>query len=218
MATVSQPEAAFDLSAAVQVTNPQKGDIEKPNKRLDWQTDNATRGLRFVPLNLTPDSLRLLVFIDSSFANNPDHSSQIGYVIVLTNKHDNANILHWSSMKCKRITRSVLASKLYGMAHGFDTGASIKHTIELILQIDNLPLTLCTDSKSLYEYLVKLGTTQEKRLMIDILCLRQAYKRHLITEIVWIDGITNPADTMTKSKLDWPRSGPVWTVAFFGDC
>jgi hypothetical protein len=86
------------------------------------------------------------------------------------------------------------------MAHGFDTGASIKHTIELILQIDNLPLMLCTDSKSLYECLVKLGTTQEKRLMIDILCLRQAYERRLITEIVWIDGTTNPADAMTKSK------------------
>jgi hypothetical protein len=103
-------------------------------------------------------------------------------------------------MKCKHITWSVLASELYGMAHGFDTGASIKHTIELILQIDNIPLMLCTDSKSLYECLVKLGTTQEKLLMMDILCLRQAYERHLITEIVWIDGTTNPADAMTKSK------------------
>ena len=36
--------------------------------------------------------------------------------------------------------------------------------------------------------------------MIDILCLRQAYERRLITEIVWIDGTTNPADAMTKSK------------------
>ena len=36
--------------------------------------------------------------------------------------------------------------------------------------------------------------------MIDILCLCQAYKRRLITEIVWIDGTTNPADAMTKSK------------------
>ena len=200
MATVSQLEATFDLSAAAQVTNPQKGDIEKLNKRLDWQTDNATRGLQFVPLNLAPDSLRLLVFTDSSFANNPDHSSQIGYVIVLTDKHDNANILHWSSTKCKRITRSVLASELYGMAHGFDTRASIKYTIELILQIENLPLALCTDSKSLYECLVKLGTTQEKRLMIDILYLRQAYERRLITKIVWIDGTTNLADAMMKLK------------------
>ena len=110
------------------------------------------------------------------------------------------NILHWSSTKCKRITQSVLASELYRMAYGCDTGASIKNTIEQILKIDNLPLVLCTDSKSLYEYLVKLGTTQEKHLMINILCLRQAYERHLIIKIVWINGITNPANAMTKLK------------------
>jgi hypothetical protein len=61
-------------------------------------------------------------------------------------------------------------------------------------------LVLCTDSKSLYECLVKLGTTQEKRLMVDLMCLRQAYERREITEIKWINGGSNPADAMTKSK------------------
>ena len=61
-------------------------------------------------------------------------------------------------------------------------------------------MVLCTDSKSLYDYLVKLGTTQEKRLMVDLMCLRQAYERREITEIKWISRGTNLADTMTKSK------------------
>ena len=61
------------------------------------------------------------------------------------------------------------------MAHGFDIGATIKSTIDKILQV-NLPLILYTDSKSLYDCLVRLGTTQEKRLMIDVMCLRQAYE------------------------------------------
>jgi len=85
------------------------------------------------------------------------------------------------------------------MVHGFDIGASIKATIEKILRID-LPIVICTDSRSLYDCLVKLGTTQEKRLMIDVMCLRQAYERREITEVKWIDGETNPADSMTKSK------------------
>ena len=85
------------------------------------------------------------------------------------------------------------------MAHGFDMGAAIKATVELQLGI-KLPLILCTDSKSIYECLVKLGTTQEKRLMIDIMCLRQSYERRAIAEVKWIDGDSNPADSMTKSK------------------
>ena len=85
------------------------------------------------------------------------------------------------------------------MAHGFDMGASVKSTVDKALQID-LPLVICTDSKSLYECLVKLGTTQEKRLMIDVMCLRQAYERREIAEVKWIKGNSNPADAMTKAK------------------
>ena len=141
-----------------------------------------------------------MIFTDASFANNKDLSSQIGYVIVLIDGNNDANIIHWSSIKCKRVTRSVLASELYGLAHGFDIGAAIRTTIQNILQLKQLPLVLCTDSKSLYECLVKLGTTQEKRLMVDLMCLRQAYERREITEIKWINGGSNPADAMTKSK------------------
>ena len=85
------------------------------------------------------------------------------------------------------------------MAYGFDIGAAIKATVELQLNI-NLLLILCTDSKSIYKCLIKLGTTQEKRLMIDVMCLCQSYKRHEIAEVKWINGDSNPVDAITKSK------------------
>jgi hypothetical protein len=89
---------------------------------------------------------------------------------------------------------------LYGLAHGFDMGAAIKSMIQRILQLEQLPLVLYTDSKSLYDCLVKLGTTQEKRLIVDLMCLHQAYKRRKIIEVKWIRGGNNPADAMTKAK------------------
>jgi hypothetical protein len=46
--------------------------------------------------------------------------------------------------------------------------------------------------------LVKLGTTREKRLMIDIMALRQSYKGREIAEIRWIHNQDNPADALTK--------------------
>ena len=46
--------------------------------------DNLTRGLQYVSLTL--QNMKLFIFVDGSFANNRDLSSQIGYVIVLGNE------------------------------------------------------------------------------------------------------------------------------------
>jgi hypothetical protein len=33
-----------------------------------------------------------------------------------------------------------------------------------------------------------------------MMCLQQAYKQRQVIEVKWIDGDTNPTNTMTKSK------------------
>jgi hypothetical protein len=139
-----------------------------------------------------------MIFTNSSFANNRDLFSQIDYVICLVDsKH--ANIVHWSSIKCKRVIRSVLAAKLYALAHDFDLEAALKATLFNIL--DHLvSFVLCTDSKSLYDCLIKLDTTQKKRLMINVMNLRQLYERRKITKMKWIHEVNNSIDFMIKSK------------------
>ncbi|KAM4062447.1 hypothetical protein HRG_013627 [Hirsutella rhossiliensis] len=95
------------------------------------------------------------------------------------------------------------ASKIYGLTSGFDLAFVIKQTVNTIAQrldLKQIPLVICTDSYSLYECLVKLGTTTEKRLMIDIMALRQAYESRDIAEIRWVNGADNPADAMTKAS------------------
>jgi len=71
--------------------------------------------------------------MDALFANNKDLFLQISYVLILANATKKANIVYWSLVKCKRVTWSVLASKLYGMAHGFNIGVAIKSTVDKIL-------------------------------------------------------------------------------------
>ncbi len=197
IATISQFEASFDLSFAAQTINLKKEDAKRLNQRLQWQLNNLIRELRFVSLNRY--QLRLMIFTDAAFANTTDLHSQIDYVICLTNDI-HANLIHWSSIKCKRITRSVLAIELYAMINDFDVEAVIKLIIERMLHI-SLSLILLIDSKSLFDCLIKLETTSEKRLMIDLMCLRQSYERREITEIRWIDENINFADAMTKSKF-----------------
>ncbi|KAI0997669.1 hypothetical protein K3495_g10521 [Podosphaera aphanis] len=68
------------------------------------------------------------------------------------------------------------------------------------LQIEEIPIVVCTDSLSLYECMVKLDTTKEKRLMIDIMAIRQSYEQRKLSEIRWFNGCDNPADSMTKAN------------------
>ncbi len=132
ISTMSQTEAASDFSFAAQIVNPKEKDAKALNKRIQWQIDHPTRGLRFVQLDLT--FLKLVIFRDASFANNHDISSQIGFVITLVDSSNKPNIIHWLSMKCKRVTKSVLAFQLYAMVYGFDVGAVLKSIIESILK------------------------------------------------------------------------------------
>ena len=57
------------------------------------------------------------------------------------------------------------------MAYRFNIGAVIKLTIDLVLNI-TIPLIIYTNLKSLYNCLIRLSTTQEKRFMVDFICLR----------------------------------------------
>jgi hypothetical protein len=207
IASICQPEASYDLSTAAQVKNPEEKDMDTLNVRLGWQIENPERGLTYVPLEL--DRTKMYIFTDGSFANNKDLTSQLGFIIVLatetsrteTNFEIFGNIVHWSSTKCKRVTRSVLASELYGMMTGFDSGMALSTTLNRImdcLAVPRIPVVICSDSRSLYECLVKLGTTDEKRLMIDIMSLRESYEKKEISEVRWIDGRDNPADACTK--------------------
>jgi hypothetical protein len=74
------------------VINLSEDDTKALNKRLDWQIKNPSRGFKFIKLDV--DTLQLLVFTDASFTNNKNLSLQIGYILVLADASNKANIIH----------------------------------------------------------------------------------------------------------------------------
>ena len=131
----------------------------------------------------------MAVFVNTTFANNRDLSSQVGFVVALMENAGAANIIHYSSQKSKRITRSTLAAELYAMMNGFDTATALKALFDQLglnesavtnqpcTNADNpskgpRPMVIYTDSRSLYDSLVSLNSTAEKRLLIDLHLLR----------------------------------------------
>lgn len=97
--------------------------------------------------------------------------------------------------------RSVLDSEIYATVHGLNSRIVIKNTIDGImkqLKLPQIPLILCIDLRLLYDCPIKIGTTNEKRLMIDLIALRKSYEQRETEEIRWITGLNNPAYLMAK--------------------
>ena len=91
-----------------------------------------------MPINLP--TTKLFVFINGSFVNNKDFSSQLGYKIIIANKSTRendfiiySNLIYQSLTKSKRVTRSVLALEIYRMVGGVDIVIAIGTTIKMII-------------------------------------------------------------------------------------
>jgi len=193
VATVSRP----DLASPVQLlASKVKHPSEETRKIIAYSKETCQKGLRFV--NLDKDTMRIVLFTDASFGNTQDLSSQIGFVVTLVDGDNNANIIHYGSKKCRRVTRSVMAAEILALVIGFDQAYIVKHALGELLDID-IPIDAFIDSRTTFNCVAKNASTIEKRLQIDVAALRESYTRGELRCLGWIPGHMNPADGLTKS-------------------
>lgn len=114
-----------DLTAACQLAatpvaapSPKRATISLLNFLVQVCHDTCDDGLTFVPLDIS--SIRIVAHSDAAFANAEDLKSQLGFVILMVDDQDTANIVHFGSRRCTRVTRSVMAAELHGLILGFD--------------------------------------------------------------------------------------------------
>ena len=193
----TRPDICCTVNMLAQVTeaNFNKKHIRLLNKIINQLKSTPTQGLQYQKLDTK--SLHLKVYSDSSFANNSDLSSQLGYIVLLCDKFYKCNILHFSSHKSRRIVRSVLGGEVYAFADAFDYAYTMRHDLQSLLGQD-IPIQMFTDSKSLFDVITKCSHTTEKRLMIDISTVRKAYENFEISDVGFLGSENNPADAFTK--------------------
>ena len=92
LAFFCQSEISFDLSYVAQAINFSADDIISLNKRLKWQMENKRRGLKYV--HFDQHFFQIVVFTDSSFANNRDLSFQIDFIICIIDRIGKINFIH----------------------------------------------------------------------------------------------------------------------------
>ena len=193
----SRPDVCCAVNRAAQVTQETfaKRHIEELYKAVLRVRSSMDLFLRYEPLDIS--TLHIRAYVDASFATNDDHSSQLGYVILLCDAMDRCHFLDFASKKCKRVVRSIMAGEIYAFAEGFDYAYAIKHTLEKVYG-QNIPITLLTDSKQMFDVITKASQTAEKRLLIDITAAREAYNRHDISNVGLVLSGDNVADGLTE--------------------
>lgn len=83
------------------------------------------------------------------------------------------------------------------LADGFDIAYSLKHDLQKLMG-KRVPITLFTDSLSLFDTITKATTTLEKRLMIDVENVKETYVKHELEKLGYVRSQHNPSDAFTK--------------------
>ena len=196
----SRPDCSFAISQLAQVTDEifakeKQKVIRKLNTAVKFAITNPI-SLKIPRLEL--ESIRVIGFSDSSFANNRDLSTQLGQIVFLGDNRGTVVPIHFKSYKAKRIVRSAMAGELIAFSHMFDAAITINSELEAILR-RRVPLQLFTDSKSLFDVISKGSKTSEKRLMLEIAAAREAFRDQVISDIGFVRSSSNIADGLTKS-------------------
>ena len=196
----SRPNLLFDVSQLTQVT---EDAFEEDRLRFIKQANKTVKAafehnvtIKFPTLDL--QTLRIIGISDASFANNRDLTSQLGFLLFLTDETDSVIPLIFKSYKARRVTRSVLAAELIAFVDLFHQAFAMASDVGKFPCQKKLPITLLTDSKSLFDILTKGSRTSEKRLMLDVAAAREGYRIGAISNIGFVRTAKNIADALTK--------------------
>lgn len=113
-----RPDLMYELFKCAQVQNTKENYAKYLNNALEQLKKTKNRVLTYHQLYKAKS--KLVVFSDAHFASNEDRTSQLGYVITLTDIHKKSNILQYSSTKYRRGTRSVLAAEIFATKNSFE--------------------------------------------------------------------------------------------------
>lgn len=95
-----------------------------------------------------------------------------------------------------RLTKSMLAAKVYAFSQGFDYEVSMMIMFKY-MRI-NVSFYIFTDSKSIFDTVNRFRRLRELQLMNDIADIRRAYRANETPNIYWVRYKRNSADNFTR--------------------
>ena len=247
VARVCRPDISYQLSSLQAIQKEAcVEDLVSANKLLRYVQDSPEVGVfyKFGGVNL--DEAVLLSITDASYAADFDVSksgkamgnrSQSGRLLCLADKDFVKNgsghvyLLQHHSNVLRRVCRSTLQAETLSMVAGLEEAEHMRTVMFGMLHsldkgwrtaaMDFIDVHMYTDCRSLEAHLLQagLGSTNDKRLAIDMSALRQMVWRkrgeeygdplgddkiddNCTTRVEWIETSSMPADSLTKRMRD----------------
>lgn len=101
----------------------------------------------------------------------------------------------------------MLAAEMFATVYAIEFASTLRATVnDMFGRL--VSLVLYTISKSLFDCIIGLNSTAEKRFLINLVRLRQIYEHRELNEVVCLPSIQSAADAMTKQN----RSGALHTL------
>ena len=148
----------------------------------------------------------LVAFSDAATKKIDNAFSVAGYVVFIVNKVTNhAAPITWSSKKIERVVNSSLGAETLGVTKLIGTLYFIKEIYKQMYgtKMGDIPCVTFVDSKDLYEAVHNIKNVQDKRLLGDILQIKQAIAIDgIITELRLLPGSEMLADPLTKKGVN----------------
>ena len=196
----TRPDCLFEISQLAQITEEMYEEdrrkvVRQLNRTIRYAIQNQI-SLQIPVLNI--DTLRIIGYSDSSFANNRDLSSQLGHICFLGDDSGAVAPISFKSYKARRVTRSAMSSEVIAFSDLFDVAITFAEELGNILS-KKIPVQLLTDSKALFDVVSKGSRTSEKRMMLDIAAAREGFKSKTISDTGFVRSSHNVADGPTKS-------------------
>ena len=192
-------DCQFESSQLVQITEDiidmnQTEYLKRLNRAVNLSITHRY-SLKFPKLHLK--SLRVIGFSDSSFANNDDISSQLGYICFMGEETERAIPIVFNSYKSRGVTRSPMAGEVIAFSDMFDVAGTMSEEVGFFVN-RRTPVQLFTDSKILFDVISKGSGSSEKRMMFDIAAARQGFKAKVISDIGFVRSSKHSADGLIK--------------------
>lgn len=172
----TRPDLCCGSQLAAQVTEAPYGPSAVRALNVLFSRAKKGRDLVLTYPQLDVTTLRVRVYADASYATNTDGSSQVGCIVLLFDIPGLAHVLSFTSRKCRRVVRSIMAGEVYAFSAAFDEAFIIRYDLEQLYGC-HFPINIFTDAKQLLDVVTKATHPTEKRLMVNIAAVRQAFNR-----------------------------------------